>query len=197
MSDLVHFSDARGRSHILIRPAYNAWLAAGSPIIEEAGRYEERQQYLYDGWKAGKPGFNPADNPKSTTQELAHVRFIAVDLTYKKDIHRMKSVGWVFPFSWEWWHARLPDPFNYPLIRQASGGNTTPLRKRSEMHLLRITDNADGNGRPGWWWIRERDGKIFLTLDATHAATWRATTPDERTVDRYQAETLYVALTAK
>lgn len=34
-----------------------------SPTINSAWRANEKQRFLYDGFKAGHPGFNPADPP--------------------------------------------------------------------------------------------------------------------------------------
>jgi hypothetical protein len=49
-----------------------------------------------------------------------------------------------------------------------------PLKPKEEeaMKLLYITDNSDGNGKPGWWLLNTRTGKIVLLVaDAANAQT--------------------------
>lgn len=51
-------------------------------------------------------------------------------------------------------------------------GNTTPApvdtRTDTDMILLYITDNADGNNKPGYWWVNPVTGK-FIPLVASDA----------------------------
>ena len=103
-----------------------AWQAAGTPPINSAGRLHAQQKYYYDGWRAGKPGFNPADNPDDERQRLAHVRFVAGDIDPTPErIRRLKAAGLVRPYSYEPWHWELPNVRSYPLVRSlpATAGN--------------------------------------------------------------------------
>lgn len=100
------------------RAVVQAWVAAGSPWVNSAGRLYAEQKRLYDGYRRGLPGFNPADNPDDPTQQLAHVRFVALDIDPTPDrVRRLTAAGLVRPFWWESWHWTLPgDMRRYSLV---------------------------------------------------------------------------------
>jgi len=105
--------------------------------IESAGRTRDAQQYLYDGYKAGEPGFNLAANPARfigtrggftfrgswhMAQEDGYV--YAVDLTHHGlldwgEVHdQLRASGLVTTVAGEPWHHQattirgpLPGPF--------------------------------------------------------------------------------------
>jgi len=105
--------------------------------IESAGRTRAEQQYLYDGYKAGKPGFNLAANPDRIIGRHGSTTFVgswhmeqpdghtyAVDLTHhgRDDwarIHEiLRSFGLHTTVRGEPWHHQattirgpLPGPF--------------------------------------------------------------------------------------
>ncbi|WP_341934712.1 hypothetical protein MRBLWO14_000284 [Microbacterium sp. LWO14-1.2] len=108
------------------RALVEAWQAAGSPPANSAGRLKAEQQYFYDGWRAGLPGFNPADNPNDESQRLAHVRFAALDIDPTPDrIRRLEAAGLIRPYKYEPWHWELPNVRQYPIVRSlpAAAGN--------------------------------------------------------------------------
>ncbi|GAA5205876.1 hypothetical protein [Microbacterium kyungheense] len=113
------------------RVAVEAWQRAGSPRLTSAGRLYASQKYLWDGWAARLPGFNPADNPDDETQRLAHVRFVAFDLANPNhDRAAMQRAGFTFPYSYEPWHAELPNVRSYAIVRDipsTAGGNARPI----------------------------------------------------------------------
>lgn len=110
------------------------WQAAGSPPVNSAGRLYAAQKYLYDGWRAGRPGFNPADNPDDESQRLAHVRFVALDITPTNErIRRLTNAGFIRPYSREPWHFELPNVYSYPIVRTLpAGGGLTPIYEEEE-----------------------------------------------------------------
>ena len=145
MTDVVEF-ESNGRTHKLIKPAYDMWVKAGKPSLEEAGRTYQRQKFLYDGWKAGLPGFNRAHNPDDPELQLPHLRYAAIDLTNRRDVAKAKAAGWIFDAPDEWWHARLPDIWNYPIIKdQTTAGNIAPVsdtEKDEAMDFINIQGKA-------------------------------------------------------
>lgn len=124
------------------RAVADAWVAAGSPPVTEAGRLYARQKYLYDGWARRLPGFNPADNPDQPWRQLAHVRFTALDIDPTPTrVRRLTAAGLVRPYSYEPWHWQLPgDVRRFPLVTSIpAGGTATPLPQEEDMF--------DGNDR--------------------------------------------------
>lgn len=126
------------------RAIVTAWQAAGSPPVNSAGRLHGEQKRLYDGWRAGKPGFNPADNPDDETQRLAHVRFVALDIDPTRDrIKRLAAAGLIRPYSYEPWHWELPNVRRYAIVRSLPtvGGVTIPGKEDSM--FIAIVKNSD------------------------------------------------------
>lgn len=112
-ADIVHF----GSGFYGVRDLFNAWVAAGRPPINDAGRTHGEQKYLYDNWRAGKPGFYPADNPDNTSQPRAHMRFAALDIDATNDrVNRLTAAGLRRPYSYEPWHWELPNVYGYPIV---------------------------------------------------------------------------------
>jgi hypothetical protein len=129
--------------------AYEQWAAdwkqqEGSDLItDEANRSLARQQYLYNGYKAGLPGFYVAAIPGTST----HGEALAVDILstcYSKDIdqhQRLVDMGLKYGWSWytvgkpsgESWHFNyINDPLAIP-----KGEEDVPLNKD-------IIESADG-----------------------------------------------------
>lgn len=112
------------------RAFVEAWQEAGSPPVNSAGRLYADQKHFYDGWRAGLPGFNPADNPDDERQRLAHVRFVAGDIDPTPErVRRLAAAGLVRPYSYEPWHWELPNVRSYAIVRSiprpAAGGVIT------------------------------------------------------------------------
>lgn len=108
------------------RAAVWAWQAAGSPPLVSAGRLYADQKYLYDGYRARKPGFNPADNPDDESLPLAHCRFVAFDLKYaERDRGAMIAAGFRFPYPYERWHGELPNVRSYAIVREIPSSATS------------------------------------------------------------------------
>lgn len=117
-----------GHDGMYARRAFvEAWQRAGSPRLRSAGRLYREQKDLYDGYRAGRPGFNPADNPDDETQRLAHVRFVAGDIANPTPevVAACKRAGLVFPYSYEPWHGELPGVYSYPIVRAIPAPPTT------------------------------------------------------------------------
>lgn len=132
-----------------------AWQAAGSPPINNnsAGRLYGIQKMFYDGWRAGLPGFNPADNPDDERQRLAHVRFVAGDINPTPDrVRRLEAAGLKRPYSYEPWHWELPNVRSYAIVRSipstagggaASAPSTSPI-KRVGKNVIYVGRTDDG-----------------------------------------------------
>jgi hypothetical protein len=109
--DQLH-PDLRARVEQLI-------LACPFPLgITSAWRSQAEQQRLYDGWKAGKPGYAPANPPGTSKHENTPEKpaALAADIDYPDDPEqRALTVRWVhrhaadfglhFPIRREDWHA--------------------------------------------------------------------------------------------
>lgn len=133
------------------RRAVEAWQRAGSPHLTSAGRLYDSQKYLYDGWRAGRPGFNPADNPDDESQRLAHVRFVAFDIANpNRDRAAMIREGFIFPYSYEPWHAELPNVRSYPIVRTipaTSGGSSKPFPETATIQEDDMATLITGGGQ--------------------------------------------------
>lgn len=117
------------------RAFVDAWIAAGSPPINSAGRLYALQKYFWDGWVERLPGFNPADNPDDETQRLAHVRFVAGDIDPTPDrVRRLEAAGLIRPYDYEPWHWELPNVRRYAIVRSIpnAGGNSAAPTKSKE-----------------------------------------------------------------
>lgn len=89
------------------RDAIQAGRDAGLHIsISSAWRSMEEQQDFYNGWKEGRPGFNPADPPGHSK----HQGGVAMDLAFASGAEREEFVaisiahGFSRPISHEPWH---------------------------------------------------------------------------------------------
>jgi len=124
-TDIIHF----GGGHYGVRDLHNAWVAAGSPPINSAGRLYAEQKQAWDAYQGGWG--SPADNPdQPDSYELAHVRFAALDINATPErVRALSAAGLVRPFSYESWHWRLPNIYNYPLVHSiptsAGDGSTS------------------------------------------------------------------------
>lgn len=109
------------------RLVVQAWQRAGSPPVNSAGRLYAMQKYFYDGWRAGRPGFNPADNPDDESQRLAHVRFAALDIDPTPSrIQKLSAAGLYRPYTYEPWHWEVPDVRRYAIVRSIPAPPVTP-----------------------------------------------------------------------
>lgn len=132
------------------RCAVEAWQRAGSPPIVSAGRLYADQKYLYDGWDARLPGFNPADNPADETQRLAHVRMVAFDLKNPtRDRAAMVRAGFQFPYDYEPWHAELPNVKSYAIVRSIptpAAENAAPIVPKEDDNMPKYVQVKDDRG---------------------------------------------------
>lgn len=126
-TDIVSF----GNGHYGVRDLYDAWRAAGSPPINDSGRLYAQQKAAWDAYQNGTG--SPADNPDQPgNYELAHTRFAALDITATDArVLALSAAGLVRPFSYESWHWRLRNIYNYPIVTaipaSAASGGSTPL----------------------------------------------------------------------
>ncbi len=137
----------------------DAWLAAGSPPLNSAGRLKREQQDLYDGWAARLPGYAPADNPNDERQPLAHVRFVALDIDPTPErVRALQATGMVRPYGYEPWHWQAPgDVRVYPLVTSIPTTDQALLRRQREdtMYVQGKSDKTsvynvftDATGKP-------------------------------------------------
>lgn len=130
------------------RAIVEAWQEAGSPPVNSAGRLYADQKHFYDGWRAGLPGFNPADNPDDETQRLAHVRFVALDIDpTPARVQRLSAAGLIRPYTYEPWHWELPNVRTYGIVRKlpapaSGGGNTTRPEEDEDMIIIIERSNS-------------------------------------------------------
>lgn len=148
--------------HYMRRVAVDAWIRAGRPRPRSTGRLYSEQKYLFDGWRAGKPGFYPADNPDATWMQLSHVRFVAIDIwdNYSYWRPKMLAAGWL-PLSHEPWHFYLPNPQQYALVTSipasATDGSTAfptptvaPLEDDMALPIRRASNGQCFTMAPGF-----------------------------------------------
>lgn len=144
------------------RVIVEAWQAAGSPPINSALRLYDEQKYFYDGWRAGLPGFNPADNPDDEGQQLAHVRGVALDIDPTPDrVRRLKAAGLERPFSYEPWHWVVPNVRSYAIVRSipsAAGGRDEDPEEQQEEDMPNGY-YAKGDRAKNVFWIDQTTGK--------------------------------------
>lgn len=141
-----------------------AWQAAGSPPINNnsAGRLYGTQKYFWDGWQAGLPGFNPADNPDDERQRLAHVRFVAGDITPTPErVRRLEAAGLIRPYSYEPWHFELPNVRSYPIVRSipTAAGGLAPDTDTTQEEDMPNGYYAKGAKSTAVYWIDQATGK--------------------------------------
>lgn len=107
---------------------------------DSAWRPWARQNYLYQGYIQGLPGFNTASSPNPPGQRN-HMRGAAFDLidTDAATQAACRAVGLVRDYS-ESWHWNNPNAANMPIIldnTSAAGGGATPI---SGGFLMALTD---------------------------------------------------------
>lgn len=148
------------------RAAVDAWVEAGSPPVNSAGRLHGEQKELYDGWLNRLPGYSPADNPDDETQRLAHVRFVGLDITPTPErVRRLAAAGLVRPYSYEPWHWELPNVRSYAIVLDLPGsGSTATPQKGTVMAEAIVSVNKQvihlrGGGRSVF--ANERDYNTF------------------------------------
>lgn len=124
------------------RVIVDAWQAAGSPPINDAGRLYDKQKRAWDDYQAGTG--NPADNPdRPDLYPLGHVRFVALDIDPTPDrVRRLKAAGLVRPFSWESWHWAVPNVYLYALVKELPTTNPEP---KEEDDMFTDQDRATAN----------------------------------------------------
>lgn len=90
------------------------WQRAGSPPINDAGRLFATQLSARLKFENGTG--SPADDPRRPDlYPLAHVRFAALDVANWAR-SAMIAAGFEYPYSYEPWHAQLPNIYSYPLV---------------------------------------------------------------------------------
>ncbi len=115
MTDIVNLTG----DHWARRAVADAWESAGRPPINSAGRLYAEQRELYIGYAERRPGFAPADNPDDESQQLAHCRFVALDIDpTPARVAALGRAGLVRPYWYEPWHWQLPgDVRRFPIVR--------------------------------------------------------------------------------
>ncbi|GAA1494964.1 M15 family metallopeptidase [Curtobacterium herbarum] len=112
--------------------------------MAEAYRSLERQQYLYDGWKAGKPGFNEAATPGTSIHGLG----LAVDFSAGVDSYGTSAKNWMNAngpkFGWQpkgdGFASREPWHFEYDGSYTSDDANQT---NSGEDDLFKIIEAAE------------------------------------------------------
>ena len=111
------------------RVVVEKWQRAGSPQINDAGRLYSTQKAAWNAYQNGTG--SPADNPdRPDLYPLAHVRFAALDVVNSAR-GAMTAAGFEYPYSYEPWHAQLPNIYAYPLVDSipaSAYSNATPLQ---------------------------------------------------------------------
>lgn len=99
------------------RLVVDAWIAAGSPPVNSAGRlHGEQLQFWHDYLYNGGAG---ADNPDDPNQDLGHVRFVALDITpTPARVRALEAAGLIRPYPWEPWHWAVPNVKQYDLVTE-------------------------------------------------------------------------------
>lgn len=136
------------------RVVVEMWQRAGSPPINDAGRLYSTQKAAWVAYQNGTG--SPADNPdRPDIYPLAHVRFAALDVVNSAR-GAMTAAGFEYPYSYEPWHAQLPNIYAYPLVDSIPASaftDATPfiIPQEDEMsypirlnktHLLHIGENG-------------------------------------------------------
>lgn len=134
--------------------------------ITSAWRSREEQQRLYDGYKAGKPGFHPANPPGTSKHEDSgpngEPASNACDLDYPDGSARAEAVQWVhrraasfglcFPIRREDWHAESNGrPYSPPQLSKELDVDEKTLRKIIGEEVDRrvtILLRGESNGKP-------------------------------------------------
>lgn len=134
------------------RAIVDAWVRAGSPPVNSAGRLYAEQKKAHNDFLSGKG--SPADDPDVPTLPLAHVRFVALDITpTPARVAALEAQGLVRPYKHEPWHWQLPgDVRSYPLVTSIPIPVTTT--QENEMSLVRI------KGKSG-----ARRGGLYLVIN--------------------------------
>lgn len=157
MSDILNLTG----DHWARQEIADAWRAAGSPPLNSAGRLYGPQKELFDGWCAGLPGYNPADDPDDETQQLAHVRFVALDIDpTPARVAALERAGLVRPYKHEPWHWTLPgDMRRFPIVREL------PTPNQEEEMIAHIGGKA-GKRSAGLWLLA--NGQATFLASALH-----------------------------
>lgn len=158
------------------RVIVEAWQAAGSPPVNDAGRLYGQQKRAWDAYQNGTG--NPADNPDlPLIFPLGHVRFVALDIDPTPErVRRLTAAGLVRPFSWESWHWAVPNVWAYPLVQSIPTPATTKP-KEDDMTQQDVDNiNAHTNTRTAMA-IRDRErGSIFFVdeMGADHVLEYKS-----------------------
>lgn len=173
-----------GNGNYMVRDVFNAWVTAGRPPINDAGR-------LYDKQKAARIAFengtgSPADDPdRPDLYPLAHVRFAALDITPTPDrVRRLEAAGLVRPYSYEPWHWQPAWVYYYPLVYSIPAGTPAgddvavikptmpapPVEDEGD-ELMRFLYTSDSGGSL-WTLVNVATGELVQTRDQDIANTW-------------------------
>lgn len=143
------------------RVIVDAWQAAGSPPINDAGRLKAKQQEAWDKFQAGTG--SPADDPnRPDVFPLAHVRFVALDIDPTPDrVRRLSAAGLVRPYEYEPWHWQVANVYAYPLVKEipdmALNAATDYEAFKTMLHRALKWDVRDGDKAGA-------DAKLGMTL---------------------------------
>lgn len=150
------------------RVIVDAWVRAGSPWVNDAGRLKEQQQRAWDAYRNGTG--SPADDPnRPELFPLAHVRFVALDITPTPSrVAALSAQGLVRPYSYEPWHWQVPgDVRRYALVESIPSTATDRANTFDPSTILEeamgnpIVNVVAKNGEPaqnGTLWIGRSDG---------------------------------------
>ena len=137
------------------RVVVEMWQRAGSPQINDAGRLYSTQKAAWVAYQNGTG--SPADNPdRPDIYPLAHVRFAALDVVNSAR-GAMTAAGFEYPYSYEPWHAQLPNIYAYPLVDSIpasafTDATTFIIPQEDEMsYAIRVNSGRDRyNLSPGF-----------------------------------------------
>jgi hypothetical protein len=115
--------------------------SAGRPPINSGGRLKAKQQEFWDAFQNGTG--SPADDPNRPDRfPLAHVRFVAADITPTADrVRRLRAAGLVRPYAYEEWHWEVPNVYDYDLVHAIPVPDTTTIEHLGDPMSLRIIDS--------------------------------------------------------
>lgn len=166
MVDLGH-----GRGWLNADAAASLWRVdaqIGHPLqVTDAGRTGEQQAHLRWLYENGLGSY------AAPRGESPHEQGNAID-TNERLVDILHDHGWRRPLAFEPWHFVYWPNYDNHIGSPASAGRTStpPHRMENDMNLYYVTDDCDGNGKPGWVLHNVRTNKLHPPLinDGTPAA---------------------------
>lgn len=172
---LVSYSG--GLIDISALPSLLAWRADMAnrlgypPAITELYRSRAEQLRLYEGWRAGLPGFNPAYHPDNPAAR--HIHGLAVDwgsgIGYAGSVsgrvaHQTAAThGWEFNVPGERWHAEKVRP---SASDKPKPGPLVPIKREFNDMKLRIIKDAASTTK---WLVNSDNGRRVPIGSEAHA----------------------------